>query len=191
MQRQEQVQGQYDLVAIFNEETKAEAAETKLLKEGFHNDEVFRLANSLFRKAQFREHGPNQNRGSVFLQTTRSGPNPAKVIVFALVFGLILGLVAFLAHFAIATLPVLTATLAGAVVGIVLGAIIGYLQREVRGNIGQDTTKGTPARATGKDDLNVIAIRFSDPENVSRKSRARAIMLNNGGKIDRSIATRE
>jgi hypothetical protein len=30
-------------------------------------------------------------------------------------------------------------------------------------------------------------VRLPDPENISRRSKARAILLNNGGKIDRSV----
>jgi len=37
----------------------------------------------------------------------------------------------------------------------------------------------------------VVALRFVDPDNISRKSRARAILLNNQGKIDRSIGHRQ
>jgi hypothetical protein len=37
----------------------------------------------------------------------------------------------------------------------------------------------------------VVALRFVDPDNISRKSRARAILLNNQGKIDRSVSRQE
>ena len=33
----------------------------------------------------------------------------------------------------------------------------------------------------------VIAVLLPDPENISRKSKARAILLNNKGKLDRSV----
>src|SRR5437588_10845704 len=79
-QQQQQQHADYDLLAVFSDETKAEAAEAKLLKEGFTNEEVFRLASDFVKDAQFREHGPNRDRSSVFLQTTPSGPNPEGVV---------------------------------------------------------------------------------------------------------------
>lgn len=191
MQRQQQQQADYDLLAVFSDETKAETAEGKLQKEGFSSDEVFRLASDVIRGGQFREHGPRQDHSSVFLQTTRSGPNPATVVILAVVFGLVLGLLAFAAHFAFSAFPELLGIIAGVIVGIILGAIIGFLRRgPVRGNIGQDMAKvNAPAqnRQPARDARTVIALRFLDNENVSRKSRARAILLNNGGKIDRSV----
>ena len=91
----QQQQMNYDLLAVFNNESDADAAETKLHKEGFGNDEVFRLTADSVAGGQFREHGPNRDRSAVFLQTTRSGPNPVTVILFAIVFGLILGALLF------------------------------------------------------------------------------------------------
>ena len=76
-QQQQQQFAEYDLLAVFNDETRAEAAETKLHKEGFSSEEVFRLASSMVKAGEFREHGPNRNRSSVFLQTRRTGPNPS------------------------------------------------------------------------------------------------------------------
>jgi len=32
-----------------------------------------------------------------------------------------------------------------------------------------------------------VAIRLPDPDDISRRSKARAILINNGGKIDRSV----
>lgn len=192
-QQQQQQFAEYDLLAVFNDETRAEAAETKLHKEGFSSEEVFRLASSMVKAGEFREHGPNRNRSSVFLQTRRTGPNPVMVILLAVVFGLILGLLLFAAHFAFAAIPEPTAAIAGVVVGVILGVVIGLLQRgRVQGAIGQDMSKVVDAsRQPAQDDLNVIAIRLPDASNITRKSRARAILLTNGGKIDRSVGRRE
>ncbi len=191
MQRQQQQQADYDLLAVFSDETKAEAAETRLHKEGFSSDEVFRLTADVVRDGQFREHGQKSDHSAVFLQTSRSGPNPVTVVLLAIIFGVVLGLLALGAHFAFSTIPELTGTLVGVVVGIIIGAVIGFLRRgPVRGNIGQDVAR-TSAAATVKkpsqDARTVVALRFPDAENITRKSRARAILLNNGGKIDRSV----
>ena len=191
MQRQQQQQADYDLLAVFNDETKAEAAETRLHKEGFSSDEVFRLTADIVRGAQFREHGQKSDHSAVFLQMSRSGPNPATVVLLAIIFGVVLGLLVFAAHFAFSAIPELVGTLVGVVVGIIIGAVIGLLRRgPVRGNIGQDISR-TSAAATVKkpaqDARTVVALSFPDAENITRKSRARAILLNNGGKIDRSV----
>ncbi|HLX56481.1 MAG TPA: hypothetical protein VKR83_05605 [Ktedonobacteraceae bacterium] len=188
MQQQEQMN--FDLLAVFNAESDADAAETKLHKEGFGDDEVFRMAAGSVSGGQFREHGPDRDRSTVFLQTTRSGPNPLAVIVLVVVFGVILGAVAFgAADFAIKSIPVLPSTIAGAVVGVILGAIIGLTRRgRVRGAIGQDLARVSAAKAQPtQESRTVIAIRLPDPDNISRKSKARAILLNNRGKIDRSV----
>jgi hypothetical protein len=192
-QQQQQQFAEYDLLAVFNDETRAEAAETKLHKEGFSSEEVFRLASSMVKAGEFREHGPNRNRSSVFLQTRRTGPNPVLVILLAVVFGLVLGLLLFVAHFAFAAIPEPTAAIAGVVVGVILGVVIGLLWRgRVQGAIGQDMSKVADAsRQPAQDDLNVVAIRLPDSGNITRKSRARAILLTNGGKIDRSVSRRE
>lgn len=187
---QQQQHANYDLLAVFNDESKAETAETKLRSAGFGEDEVFRLGAETVAGGQFREHGPNRERSSIFLQTTRGGPNPVTVVLFAIVFGLILGVLMFgVTDFAVHTIPIVWGTLAGVVVGIILGAILGLLQRgRVRGAIGQDMSRvNTPAIRPEQGARTVVAVRLPDPENVSRKSRARAILLNNGGKIDRSV----
>ncbi|HVB72008.1 MAG TPA: hypothetical protein VNE38_00485 [Ktedonobacteraceae bacterium] len=187
MQQQEM---NYDLLAVFNAESDADAAETKLHKENFVDDEVFRLTASSVSGGQFREHGPDRDRSSVFLQTTRSRPNPVAVILLAVVFAIVLGAVMFgVADFAISSHPILLATLAGVVVGVILGAITGLTRtRTVRGAIGQDLTRVNATRAQPTQQARtVIAIRLSDPDNISRKSKARAILLNNKGKIDRSV----
>ncbi len=186
----QQPQMDYDLLAVFNNESDADAAEAKLHKEGFGDDEIFRLLAGAVGGSQFREHGPNLDRSSVFLQTTRPGPNPATVILLAIVFGVLFGAVMFgAAEFAFKTPPVLLATLAGVVVGVILGAILGLLRKgRVRGAIGQDLSKvSVPAKKPVQGARTVIAVRLPDPENISRKSRARAILINNRGKIDRSV----
>ncbi len=180
----------YDLLAVFNAESDADAAETKLHKDGFGEDEVFRMASGAVSGSQFREHGPNRDRASVFLQTTRLGPNPVTVILLVIVFGVLLGAVMFgVTDFVIPSHPVLIGTLAGVAVGIILGAILGLTRKgRVRGAIGQDVTKVNAARTQPTAEARtVIAIRLPDPDNISRKSKARAILLNNRGKIDRSV----
>src|SRR5437588_9005250 len=141
LQQQLQPDADYDLLAVFSDEAKAEAAGTKLHKEGFGDGEVFRLAGEMVRGGEFREHGPNRDRSSVFLQTTRSGPNPVMVVLLAIIFGLVLGVLLFAAHFAFASIPEPLAAIAGAIVGIILGAVLGFLQsRRARGAIAQHTT---------------------------------------------------
>ena len=181
-QQQQQQYADYDLLAVFSDETKAEAAEAKLHKEGFGDEEVFRLAAEMVRGGEFREHGPNRDRSSVFLQTTRSGPNPVMIVLLAIIFGLVLGVLLFAAHFAIASIPEPIAAIAGAIVGIILGAVIGFLQgRRVRGAIGQDMTRvNTASKKPTQGDLNVVAIRLLDSANITRKTRARGILLTNG-----------
>lgn len=188
MQQQRQQYSDFDLLAVFSDEAKATTAETKLHKEGFSEEEVFRLASDVIANGEFREHGPNKDRGSVFLQTTRSGPNPVLVVLLAVIFGLVLGVLMLVAHFAFTAIPELLGVVAGIVVGIILGATIGLLRRgPVRGAIGQDMTKvNTVSKKTGQEEKTVVAVRLPDAENVTRKSRARAILLTNGGKIDRS-----
>ncbi len=186
----QQQQMNFDLLAVFNAESDADAAEAKLHKEGFGDDEVFRMTASSASGGQFREHGPNRDRSSVFLQTTRSGPSPATVILFAVIFGIILGAVMFgVTDFAISSHPVLIGTLAGVVVGIILGALLGLTRKgRVRGAIGQDASKVNATRVQPTTEARtVIALRLPDPDNISRKSKARAILLNNRGKIDRSV----
>ncbi len=189
MQQQEQHMD-YDLLAVFSNQADADNAASKLHKENYGDDEVFRLAGSSVVGGQFREHGPDRDRSSIFLQTTRQGPNLALVIMLAIVFGLVLGAVMFaIADFAIQTHPILLATLAGAVVGVILGVIVGLLRKgPVRGAIGQDISKAsTPTKKPEQEAQTVIAIRLLDPDNIGRKSKARAILINNKGKIDRSV----
>ena len=186
---QQQEHAKFDLLAVFNDENKADAAEAGLHKAGFGEDEVFRLAAGSVVDGQFREHGPNRNRSAFFLQTTRSGPSPRAIIQWAVILGALLGVLLFLAHFAFGALPEPLAALAGAGVGIVLGAILGALRsRRVLGAIGQDMSKvNTPVKEPVQEERTVLALRFSDADNIARQSRARAILLNNDGQIDRSV----
>ncbi len=190
---QKQQFADFDLLAVFSDETKAEAAEAKLHKEGFGADEVFRLASSVVKNGEFLDHGPNRNRSSVFLQTRRAGPNPALVVLFAVIFGLVLGALLFVSHFAVAAIPEPTSAIAGVIVGVILGAALGLLRRgRVLGAIGQDMTKVNPtSKKPSQDELTVVAVRFPAAENITRKSRARAILLTTGGKIDRSVGRDE
>jgi hypothetical protein len=193
--QQQQQHAEFDLLAVFAEESTADAAEAKLRKEGFGDDEVFRPTPGLVGSGEFREHGPNRDRSAVFLQTRRAGPGPRLVVLFAVIFGVVLGALSFgVVDFGIKSLPVLPATLIGVVVGIILGAILGLTRRgKVQGAIGQDMSKVKPLETPAKKPQatssarTVVAVRLPDPENISRKSKARAILLNNGGKIDRSV----
>src|SRR5260370_22752619 len=125
-----QQQMNFDLLAVFNAESDADAAESKLHKEGFGDDEVFRMTAGSVSGGQFREHGPDRDRAAVFLQTSSSGPNPVTVILLAVVFGVLLGAVMFgITDFAIASHPVLIGTLAGVVVGIMLETLLGLQPR--------------------------------------------------------------
>lgn len=193
MPQQQQRHADYDLLAVFSNETKAETAETKLLKAGFGDDEVFRLPASIASAGEFREHGPSRDRGSVFLQTTRSRPNPVLVILLAILFGLVLGILLFAAHFAFAALPEPASAIAGAAVGIILGVVIGILRGgRMRGAIGQDLSRVNAAsQKPMQGDLTVVAVRLLDPNDIPRKTRARGILLTNDGKIDRSASRSE
>ncbi len=193
-QQQQQQFADLDLLAVFSDREKAETATSKLRKEGFSEEEIVRPeAGTIVGSSQFREHGPNTNRGAQFLQTTRSGPNIGLIITLALVLGLVLALILFALHFAFAALPEPGATILGAVVGIILGALLGLLRRSPeRGNIGQDMSRvQATMRPPAPGDYIAVGVRFQDPTNISRTSRARAILINNGGKIDRSVGRRE
>ena len=184
----------YDLLAVFTDEAKADAAAAKLRKEGFGEQEVYQLPVGTIGTGQFREHGPNYGRGDFFLQTRRSGPRPLIVVLLAVIFGLVLGGLILVASFAFPKIFIEPTSVAiGVAIGIALGAIIGLLQRgRVRGAIGQQTTRmNAPPNRPVQGARMVVALRFPDPDNISRKSRARAILLNNGGKIDRSVGRQE
>jgi len=194
---QKQQPANYDLLAVFPDETKAEAVASKLRKEGFSEEEVYQLSAGSAGSGQFREHGPNSTRKDLFLQTQRTGPNPAIAVLFAIISAVVLGGLTFLTTLALPTLPEPTTIIVGIAIGIVLGTIIGLLQRgRVRGAIGQNTQNAPPAQKNGGTKAGqaartVVALRFDDPDNISRKSRARAILINNQGKIDRSVNRQE
>lgn len=191
---QKQQPASYDLLAVFPDEAKAEEASTKLKKAGFNEEEIHQLHTGSVGTGEFREHGPNQARSEFFLQTQRSGPKPMLIILFAVVCCLIVTGLTFAATFALPHLPEPTTLVIGAAIGLVLGVILGLLRRgRVRGAIGQKQSKAPPTTNSKKlaETRNIIALRFDDPDNVSRKSRARAILLNNQGRIDRSISRQE
>ena len=189
----------YDLLAVFNDETTAEAASTKLRGAGFTDEEIFRVTPGS--GGEFREHGPNTNRRDVFLQTQRTKPSVTLILFLAIALGIVFGggvflialLLFFVIHILFFALPIdfLIASV-GSVIGIIVGAITGVRRStRVRGNIGQDmskvnvATRVVPAPAPGT--RNAVAVRLPDAENISRKSRARAILIQNGGKIDRNV----
>lgn len=189
----------YDLLAVFNDETSANAAATKLQKEGFAEGEVFQLAADVVKNGQFREHGPDRNRSEIFLQTQRPRPNLLLVVFVAIIFAIVFGGLGFaipvlllayhLSHFVLAE-PI-TGIETG-IVGLIIGAGVGFIPRgRVRGNIGQaaaQTKVPAPASKPTQEAKTVVAIRFPDADNIARKSKARAILINGGGKIDRSVS---
>ena len=189
MQQQQQF-AEYDLLAVFPDEPKATETTEKLYKAGFTEDEVCQMTAGSIGSGEFREHGPNRGRADYFLQKQRSGPNLALVVGLALVLALILGgLTFFISTFALPNLHYLFVI--GAVIGLILGAMIGLFRRgRLRGDIGQETT-APPTPKQMQAARNVVALRFADPDNISRKSRARAILINNQGRIDRSVGRRE
>lgn len=189
--QQQQQHADYDLLAVFSDESKAEAAAARLHKEGFGEDEVHQLAEGSVGQGTFRVHGPGQDRRDIFLQTKRSGPNPIVVTLIALLFGVVFGGISFGASTALPKLlPEPLTLLIGAIVGLVLGVIVGLLRRgRVRGAIGQKQAPPTIQKPV-KGALTVVALRFQNPDNITRNSRARAILLSNQGKIDRSVGQR-
>jgi hypothetical protein len=193
--QQKQQPASYDLLAVFPDENKAETASSKLLKEGFKEDEVYRLVAGSIGAGTYREHRRSNERRDYFLQTQRSGPNITLVILLAVVLAIVLGLVTFLATFEIHTLVEPITSIVGVVVGLVLGAVIGLSRRgRVRGAIGQTAPSMQEPVKTSRGDggpRTVVALRFDSPENISRNSRARAILLNNEGKIDRSVTRQD
>jgi hypothetical protein len=187
--QQQQQSADYDLLAVFPDEPKATETTEKLHKAGFTQDEVHQLTSGSIGSGEFREHGPDRSRADYFLQKQRSGPNPVLVVGLALVFAFILGGLTFVATFALPNLHYLFWI--GAVIGLILGTLLGLFRRgRVRGDIGQKTTAPPTARQL-QAARNIVALRFAEPDNISRKSRARAILINNQGKIDRSVGRRE
>ncbi len=202
MSMQQQQDADYDLLAVFNDETTAEAASTKLHSAGFTDEEIFRVTPGS--GGQFREHGPNTNRRDVFLQTQRTKPSLTLILFLAIALGIVFGgglfvialLLFFVIHIVFFVLPTdLLIAGIGSVIGIIVGAVTGARRStRVRGNIGQDMSKvNVPARVVPApaSARNAVAVRLPDSENISRKSRARAILIQNGGKIDRSVGRTE
>src|SRR5579864_609800 len=189
--QQQQQSADYDLLAVFPDEPKAAETTEKLYKAGFTEDEVHQIASGSVGSGQFREHGPDRARADYFLQKQRSGPHIGLVVSLALIFALIFGGLTFVSTFAVSRLHVGYIFLIGAVIGLFLGTMLGLFRRgRLRGDIGQKTTAPpTPKQVQAA--RNVVALRFADPDNISRRSRARAILLNNQGKIDRSVGRRE
>src|SRR5260370_36653201 len=72
----QQQQMNFDLLAVFNAESDADAAESKLHKEGFGDDEVFRMTAGSVSGGEFRQHGTDRGRAPGFFQNIRSGSNP-------------------------------------------------------------------------------------------------------------------
>src|SRR5215469_10545622 len=97
---QQQQHASYDLLAVFVDEEHANAATSKLQKEGFASDEVYQLEEGSVGTGQFRVHGPNAARGDYFLQTQHARTNPLLVILLAVIAGLVLGVLTFGASFA-------------------------------------------------------------------------------------------
>lgn len=188
--QQQQQSANYDLLAVFPDEAKADSATDKLHKEGFSDEEVFQLSESIGR-GQYREHGPNRARSEMFLQTQRTGLGPVALTLLVLILGVLGAGLTFVATFALPPMHTVTVFLIGAAIGIVLGILIGLFRRaRVRGNIGQRLQNQATAPPS-RNARTVVALRFIDPDNISRKSRARAILLNNQGKIDRSVGRQE
>jgi hypothetical protein len=188
----------YDLLAVFPDEQHAEAATAKLRKEGFGDSEVFQLAAGAAGKGEFREHGPNRNRREVFLRTQRTGPNLLLVILLAVALGILIGgigfalpLLALVLHLALFSVAEPITGVVASVLGVVIGAIIGLSRRRrLRGAIGQNTVQASaPSSVQGA--CTAVALRFADPDNTIKNSKARAILINNEGKIDRSVGRRE
>lgn len=197
----QQQHADYDLLAVFTDEKAANSAVTSLEKAGYSSDEIFQLAAGSVGSGQFREHGPDRGRGDYFLQTQRARPALLLILLFAVAFGVLFGGVAFLIALLLVLVHVLAFTLepitalGGAILGIIIG-VITALQRgtRVRGNIGQKTapaTVPTPTPTASQSAKNVVAIRLPDPENTRRKSQAQAILIQNHGKIDRSVSRSE
>ncbi len=198
----QQQPAEYDLLAVFNDETTAETATTKLRNAGFTNEEIFHVTPAT--GGQFREHGPNTNRRDVFLQTQRVRANPLLILFFAIALGIVFSgsifgiavLLFFVVHLVFFVIPtdLIIAGVAGAV-GVIIGAATAIRRGEsVRGNIGQDMSKvNMPDRIVPAPvgTRNAVALRFPDTENISRRSRARAILIQNGGKIDRNVGRTE
>jgi F0F1-type ATP synthase assembly protein I len=191
--QQQQQHADFDLLAVFPSEEKANAAAEKLRKEGFGEEEVYQLQEGSVGAGEFRVHGPSTARSEFFLQTQRSGPNPVLGILLVIIAGIVFGALGFVAHFASPSVLEPQGWIIGLITGVVLGIIV-VLTRpgRVRGDIGQDMSRlNTASARPAPGARTVVALRLPDAQNVSRRSRARAILLNGGGKIDRSVGRRE
>src|SRR5947209_13719379 len=121
-----QQQTDYDLLAVFPDETQAKAAVNKLQSAGYSNDEIFQLQAGSVSGGTFREHGPNSNRNQYFLQQTRSRPSTLLILLFAVAFAIILGGIGFalalilviaLLHTFVILEPI--TAIAGAIIGLI------------------------------------------------------------------------
>lgn len=196
----QQQHADYDLLAVFSDEATANAATAKLQKAGFGENEVFQIPPGTVGSGEFREHGPNRNRSDIFLQTRRTGPSPLLIVLLIIAFGIVFGAAAFIIPVVLIAIHLISAAviqepliaLIGTAIGAIVGAVTGVFQRgRVRGNIGQTVpSASTPAKPV-QGARTAVALRFPDVEDISRKSQARAILVNNGGKIDRSVGRRE
>lgn len=204
----QQQQTDYDLLAVFPDETQANAAVNKLQSAGYSSDEIFQLQAGSVSGGTFREHGPNSSRNQYFLQQTRTRPSTLLILLFAVAFAIVLGGVGFalalilviaLLHTFVILEPI--TAIAGAIIGLIVGAFTA-IQRgtRVRGNIGQNANRRTtptpvpaPATATttAQSAKTVVAIRLPDPDDIKRQSQARAILVQNKGKIDRNVGRSE
>ncbi len=70
---QKQQPANYDLLAVFPDETRAEAVATRLRKEGFGEEEVYQLAAGSAGSGQFREHGPNRHARTFSCRLSEQG----------------------------------------------------------------------------------------------------------------------
>ena len=71
---QQQQHADYDLLAVFSDEAKADEVASKLHKEGFMDDEVYQLAEGSAGFGEYREHGPSQSRSEFFLRLSAQVP---------------------------------------------------------------------------------------------------------------------
>jgi hypothetical protein len=179
----------YDLLAVFSAEATADAAAAKLRKEGYGEDEVFQLVEGSMGRGEFRQHGPDVNRRNFFLATRRIGPNPVVVVSLAVILGLIVGGGTFGAgvlHWVL--LPEPSSAFGSGVLGAIIGAVIGLLQRgRVRGDIGQTRAQTATSTRPAQGARTIVALRLADPDDIRRRSRAQAMLINGGGKLDKSV----
>lgn len=206
----QQQSADYDLLAVFPDEAQAKTAVNKLQQAGYTNEEIFQLAAGSVGSGEFREHGPNRARSDIFLQTTRTRPSALLVILFAIAFGILFGGLGFvlalivviaLLHSLVILEPI--TAIGAAVIGLIIGTATA-IQRgtRVRGDIGQNRAASTrtptpppvpvPVPAPSSGAKTIVALRFPASDNINRRqSQARAILIQNQGKIDRSVGRSE